>query len=191
MTALSVVGSALKGAFGLAKGTAKAAGRALLGTADAAGLSKVKRLDPLRRGASYYLSRGLIETVAGGAQVGARAAILGVRGFNALATRPVPAGMRMDSNIFGRVPRPWFVASLAFTALVGGASAANQLTAASSVEFAPRTDPTMLDNYDMPYYKMRLREREMPMLMQDATHNYSKMGATGDLAIALHKNRHG
>lgn len=187
MTVLSVVGFALKGAFGLAKGTAKAAGRALLGTADVVGLSKVKRLDPLRRGASYYLSRG----VASGAQVGARAAILGVRGFNALATRPVPAGMRMDSNIFGRVPRPWLVASLAFAALVGGASTANQLTAASSVEFAPRTDPTMLDNYDMPYYKMRLREREMPIFMQDATHNYSKMGATGDLAIALHKNRHG
>lgn len=112
MTVLSVVGFALKGAFGLAKGTAKAAGRALLGTADVVGLSKVKRLDPLRRGASYYLSRGLIETAASGAQVGARAAILGVRGFNALATRPVPAGMRMESNIFGRVPRPWLVASL-------------------------------------------------------------------------------
>ena len=97
-------------------------------------------------------------------------------------------GMRMDSNIFGRVPS-LVCCFLAFTALVGGA--ANQLTAASSVEFAPRADPTMLDNYDMPYYKMRLREREMPMLMQDATHNYSKMGATGDLAIALHKNRHG
>ena len=38
MTALSVVGSALKGL--LDSGTAKAAGRALLGTADAAGLSK-------------------------------------------------------------------------------------------------------------------------------------------------------
>lgn len=185
------------GAIGAAgKGVGKAASRLMVGAADSVGLSKIKKLDntlkSARRGASYYIGRGLTDVATKGAPrtafATAQAAIAGTRGFNALATRPARAG---QGNLFGRELRPWAVGSLALATLVGGSAMYNQTSAMSAVEFSPRTDPTMLNNYEMEYYKMRTKDGEAPFLMQDASHNYSNMGATGDLAIALHKNRHG
>lgn len=189
---MSLMGLVGKGIWGTTKGIGKTTSRALFGVVDGLGASRISVLNPVRRrarrglsGLAYYLGKDTTTV----ARATARAAIMGMRGLSSIATRPARPGS--VGNVFNRELKPWAVASLAFLTLAKGLDTANQLTAASSIEYNPRTNPTMLGNYDMPYYKMRTKDGENPILMQDAGHNYSNMGATGDLALALHKNRHG
>jgi hypothetical protein len=193
---MSLMGLVGKGIWGTAKGIGKTTSRALFGIVDGLGVSRIPVLNPVRQrarrglsGLAYHLGRDTTTAVRRGVTATTQAAIMGMRGFSRIATRPARPGS--TGNVFNRELKPWAVASLAFLTLAKGLDTANQLTAASSIEYNPRTDPTMLGNYDMPYYKMRTKDGENPIFMQDAGHNYSNMGATGDLALALYKNRHG
>ena len=193
---MSLIGLVGKGIWGTAKGIGKTTSRALFGVVDGLGASRISGLNPVRQrarrglsGLAYYLGRDTTTAVRRGVPATAQAAIMGMRGLSSIATRPARPGSA--GNVFNRELKSWAIASLAFLTLAEGLDTANQLTAASSIEYNPRTNPTMLGNYDMPYYKMRTKDGENPILMQDAVHNYSNMGATGDLALALHKNRHG
>lgn len=193
---MGIIDSAIGKATSFAIGTAaKTVGKTALGVFDAFGGRSLtsKFLERSRSGLRYSAARLGTET----AKVAGLAA--GKGAVNLL--RDAPATVRFadrfafnkpkDAGFLERTPKPWLSGSVALIALLSGLNMGNQVAAASRTEYNPRTDPTMLPDNEMPYHKMRPRKEENPIMMQDATHNRKNMGATGDLTIALHKNRHG